>query len=64
MTLHRPMYTSQSLGNEYIVAQQIQLNIEELLTENNVNLFISGHNHVYEQMCKIYKSQCHSTKGI
>ena len=64
VTLHRPMYTSEKLINEPIVGKQLRQDIEELLTDNKVDLFISGHNHAYERTCKIYNSQCDNGKGI
>ncbi len=64
VTLHRPMYTSQKIVNDLIVGQHMQQDIEDLLSNNKVDLLVVGHNHAYERTCKIYKSQCDQKRGI
>lgn len=64
VTIHRPMYTSQKFENEVIVGQQMQQDIEDILSSNKVDLLITAHNHVYERTCKIYRYNCDEKKGI
>ena len=61
VTIHRPMYSS---VNEYLKGQQIREDIEDTLSENNVDLIITAHDHAYERTCSVYRSKCDERRGI
>ena len=63
VTNHRPMYTSENYRADYNYAQNMQRLFEDLLHENEVDLFLAGHYHSYERTCSVYKKECVAEGG-
>ncbi len=42
VTNHRPMYTSEDYRSDYIFSQNMQRLFEDVLHENEVDLFLAG----------------------
>merc|ERR1719494_801376 len=55
---HRPMYASQKLYGDFVVAAHMRELFEELLYKYRVDLAFWAHNHSYERTCKVYKEKC------
>jgi hypothetical protein len=55
---HRPMYSSSNFTSDNIFSLGIKNELEDLLYDYKVDLFLSGHLHSYERTCKIYNNKC------
>ena len=58
MTQHRPFYSSQSFIPDFEVTTRLRVALEELLHTNKVDLVITGHHHLYERSCPVYRQLC------
>lgn len=59
VTSHRMMYTTQLKEDaDYIVSEFFKAEFDDLLYENQVNLFLCGHQHSYERSCPVYNRTC------
>ena len=58
LILHRPMYSSLRHITDFEVTTRLRVALEELLYYNKVDLVITGHNHLYERSCPVYRQLC------
>ena len=65
LTGHRPMYCSNSDGNDCVYYQRdkVRLAWEKLLYDNQATIFLTAHEHSYERMCPIYDGVCQKLKN-
>ena len=64
VTGHRPLYFSENYKDDLIAAEQMRSDLEDLLGQHKVDLFVAGHNHAYERTCRVYRSKCSRAEGI
>jgi hypothetical protein len=56
---HRPMYEGEAIWEQNAVGIAMRYEIEDLLQEFQVDLFLAGHYHAYHRTCDgLYKSEC------
>ena len=55
---HRPMYSSQRMLPDFEVTTRLRVALEDLLHVNKVDLVITGHHHLYERSCSVYRQLC------
>ena len=55
---HRAMYCSQKIYGDYVVAENMQKLLEDLLYKYKVDMAFWAHYHSYERTCKVYKEKC------
>lgn len=55
---HRPMYSSQHFIPDFEVTTRLRVALEEQLHIHKVDLVITGHHHLYERSCPVYRQQC------
>lgn len=60
---HRPFYCSAVDQNDYVVGQHLQAELEDTFVKYAVDLFVSGHYHLYERTCPLYKQECVDWNG-
>ncbi len=58
VTGHRPLYNAQKYPADFNVTLHLRSDIEDLLYAHNVDLFVGGHYHAYERICRVYKEKC------
>ncbi len=58
LILHRPMYSSQKMITDFEVTTRLRVALEELLYHNKVDLVVTGHHHLYERSCPVYRQLC------
>ena len=56
--LHRPLYSSQRFVPDFEVTTRLRIALEDLLHSNKVDLVITGHHHLYERSCPVYRQLC------
>ena len=56
--LHRPVYSSVKIITDFEVTTRLRVALEELLYHNKVDLVITGHHHLYERSCPVYRQLC------
>ncbi len=52
------MYCSGNYSDDYLMAQHIAEELEDLFFKSKVDLAIWGHYHSYERTCQVYKGKC------
>jgi hypothetical protein len=58
---HRPMYESEAFFDQAAVCAGMRYQIEDLLREYNVDVFLAGHYHMYQRTCDgLYRSKCNN----
>lgn len=55
---HRPMYSSEAIHPDYVIALRMQQYFEDMLYKYNVNVALWAHYHSYERTCKVYRNEC------
>ncbi|DBA00425.1 TPA: hypothetical protein N0F65_012956 [Lagenidium giganteum] len=61
--LHRPMYCSQEVYEDFKFSRFIRHHLEPVLAHYRVDLVFSGHYHSYERTCAVYEGKCRSPAG-
>ena len=54
VTAHRPAYNSEDYMGDYETGIHIAREIDSLLKQFRVNLFLAGHYHSYERTCQVF----------
>jgi hypothetical protein len=58
---HRPMYEGEAVWANNAVGIAMRYEMEDLLRDYQVDLFLSGHYHAYHRSCAgLYRSKCHN----
>jgi hypothetical protein len=58
---HRPMYEGEAVWANNAVGIAMRYEVENLLRDYQVDLFLSGHYHAYHRSCAgLYRSKCHN----
>jgi hypothetical protein len=58
---HRPMYESEAVWANNAVGIAMRYEMEDLLRDYQVDLFLSGHYHAYHRSCAgLFRSKCHN----
>eukprot|EP00002_Diphylleia_rotans_P000513 TRINITY_DN1026_c0_g1_i1.p1 TRINITY_DN1026_c0_g1~~TRINITY_DN1026_c0_g1_i1.p1 ORF type:complete len:583 (-),score=112.84 TRINITY_DN1026_c0_g1_i1:288-2036(-) len=63
VTGHRPMYNSEKYLDDFRVAENMQIALEDLFVNHGVDLLLYGHYHSYERTCRVYRNKC-DPKGL
>ena len=60
-TSHRPLYEPEIIPDEFITIEHIREEIEDIVYEFEVDLFLSGHYHSYFRSCPgLYRYKCNN----
>merc|ERR1712228_543112 len=62
--IHRPMYNNEKYFGDYLVAENLQYLLEDLLVLHEVDLVLAGHYHSYLRSKRIYKDKANDDVGI